>query len=67
MADEILGDYQHLIETFTFITGSKGVFELIVNGEVLFSKKKLGRHARDGEALDLFMQYVGPGAQVYPK
>ncbi len=67
MTDEILGDYQHLIETFTLIMGTKGVFELAVDGDLLYSKKASGRHANEGEALRLFRDYVGEDAPVYPK
>lgn len=65
MADDILSHYQHLIETFTFVTGSKGAFELKVNDEVLFSKKELGRHADPGEVLEIFREYVGPDVPTY--
>lgn len=32
------------------IPSSGGVFDVAVNGEVVFSKKALGRHAEPGEA-----------------
>ncbi len=35
------------------IEGSGGVFEVIVDGDLVFSKKSLGRHAEDGEVLRL--------------
>ncbi len=62
-----MSNYQHVIETFTFITGSKGAFELKVDDEVLFSKKELGRHAEPGEALELFRELVGPDVPTYPQ
>lgn len=67
MAAEILGDYQHVIESFTFVTGTGGIFDFRVNGELLFSKKALGRHAQPGEVLALFRQYVGPSTPLYPR
>lgn len=67
MADEILGNYQHVIESFTFITGSKGVFEFAVDGRLLYSKKALGRHAEPGEIQKLFEELIGPGVEPYPK
>jgi selenoprotein W-related protein len=33
------------------VEASGGVFEVSVDGSVLFSKKKLGRHAEPGEVL----------------
>lgn len=67
MADDILSNYQHVIETFTFITGSKGAFEVKVNDDLLYSKKQLGRHAEPGEVLDLFKDYIDPDIVPYPQ
>ncbi len=67
MADDILTHYQHIIETFTFITGTKGAFEFNVNDELLYSKKQLGRHAEPGEVLELFKELIGPGVEPYPQ
>lgn len=38
------------------IGSSGGVFEVVVDGELVFSKKKLGRHAEPGEVMDLMMK-----------
>jgi hypothetical protein len=35
--------------------------------ELLFSKKAVGRHAKDGEVLDLFRTKVAPGVAVYKR
>jgi selenoprotein W-related protein len=35
------------------IPSSGGVFEVTVDGRLVFSKKQLGRHARAGEVMDL--------------
>jgi selenoprotein W-related protein len=67
VADDILSNYQHVIESFTFITGSKGVFDFKVNGQLLFSKKQRGRHAEPGELLRLFQELVGPDVPTYPQ
>ncbi len=62
-----MSNYQHVIESFTLITGSKGTFVFTVNGEVLFSKKAIGRHAEPGEVLALFQQHLGPDVTPYPR
>jgi selenoprotein W-related protein len=67
VADEILSNYQHIIDTFTFVTGTKGAFEFKVDDEMLFSKKELGRHAEPGEVLQRFADLVGPDVPVYPQ
>ncbi len=35
------------------IDGSGGVFEVVVDGDLVFSKMALGRHAEEGEVLRL--------------
>ena len=41
------------IESLTLIPGSGGKFEVTVNGQLIFSKKGLGRHAEPGEVYRL--------------
>ncbi len=68
MAEELLYNYQHVIDEFKIITGGKGAFDVTVNGELIFSKKTMqGRHAEPGEILELFRQIVGPDVPVYPQ
>jgi len=67
VADDILSNYQHIIESFTFITGTKGVFDVKVNDQLIFSKKQLGRHAEPGEVLGLFRDLVGHDVPTYPE
>lgn len=40
-------------------TGSKGVFEVTLDGELIFSKKQLQRHANPGEVAGLVEARVG--------
>lgn len=66
MADEILSQYQHIIKSFTLITGSKGAFEVQINGQLVFSKQTMQkRHAEPGEILALFKEVIGPNATIY--
>ena len=64
-ASDILSNYQHVIEDFRLIMGSKGVFDVRVDGELIFSKKELGRHAEPGEVLERFTELVGPDFSRY--
>jgi selenoprotein W-related protein len=64
---DLLHDYQHVIDELTLVTGSRGVFDVEVDGELLFSKKAVGRHARDGEVLSLFRERIVPGVDVYER
>jgi len=64
-AADILSNYQHVVETLTFTTGSKGVFDVTVDGETLYSKHETGRHAEPGEVLELFTERYGEGVTRY--
>jgi len=45
------------IESFTLIPSDGGKFEFSVNGNLLFSKKALSRHAEEGEVLGIFKKF----------
>jgi selenoprotein W-related protein len=38
------------------VESSGGVFEVTVDGELIYSKKALGRHARPGEVVQLIRE-----------
>jgi hypothetical protein len=64
---DLLHDYQHVIDDVRMVTGSKGVFDVVVDGQVLFSKGQARRHAKPGEVLALFRQLIGPDVTVYER
>ena len=51
-AQDLLFHYQHVIDDLRLVTGSKGVFDVDVDGEMIFSKGVEGRHAKPGEVLE---------------
>jgi len=53
-ASDLLSTYQHVIESLALVTGAKGIFDVEVDGEMLYSKHTTGRHAELGEVLELF-------------
>ncbi len=63
--NDLLSNYQHVIEDLTLVTGDKGVFDVTVDGDVLYSKGATGRHANEGEILKLFSELVGPDVKRY--
>ena len=64
-ASDILSRYQHIVQSLTFKTGSKGVFDVTVDGRLIYSKADTGRHAQPGEVLDLFVERHGQGVTIY--
>lgn len=65
VAEELLGGYQHRIDALALVPGPKGIFDVTVNGDLIFSKHAAGRHAQPGEVLSLFTAIVGPGVRPY--
>lgn len=51
VTQELLSARQHDIESLTLITGSKGVFDVDIDGETIWSKGDHGRQANPGEVL----------------
>ena len=64
---DLLHHYQHVFEDVTLVTGSKGVFDVDVDGELVYSKKVEGRHARPGEVLERFRAVLGPEVDEYER
>jgi hypothetical protein len=49
-----------IIAEVQLISGSHGVFEVTLDGETLFSKRELKRHANAGEIGRLVEERLGP-------
>lgn len=66
-AHDLLHHFQHVIAELTLVTGSQGVFDVEVDGALLYSKRSTGRHAHDGEVLALFRDQIVPGVPEYER
>ncbi len=51
-------EYERRVAAFTLIPSDGGVFEFIVDGELLYSKKQTKRHAEPGEIAALLEKYL---------
>lgn len=60
LADELLTGWAPIITTFELIPSSKGRFEVTLDGDLIFSKAALGRHAEPGEVAGLVRDRIGP-------
>lgn len=67
MTEQILEDrgLEIHIATWKLIPTKGGVFLFEVNGETLFSKKAVGRHAEDGEIRAALLAYLERGGIAY--
>ncbi len=55
----MLKNYEHVIESVMLVPSDGGKFEVTVNGQLLFSKLTIHRHAEPGEVLGLVRKMVG--------
>lgn len=53
LAGDLLREFEAEIESLQVLPSDGGRFEVSVNGDLLFSKKQLGRHAEPGEVAGL--------------
>jgi selenoprotein W-related protein len=58
LVDELLKNYEHVIESVALIPSDEGRFEVGVNGQLVFSKLQLKRHAEAGEIVILIHKLV---------
>lgn len=65
VVQDLLSNYQHVIAELKLVTGGQGIFDVTVDGQLLYSKHETGRHADDGEVLALFTELVGPDVGRY--
>lgn len=60
LTDELLQGWAPIIKTIELLPSSKGRFEVTVDGDLIFSKAGLGRHAQPGEVAALVRERFGP-------
>lgn len=60
LADEILTRWAPIVEKIDLVSSSRGRFEVTLDGDLVFSKASLGRHARPGEIVTILEQRMGP-------
>ncbi len=59
LTEEILKNFAPHVESLTLLPSSGGRFEVIVDDQLIFSKKQIGRHAQPGEVLRAFQDATG--------
>lgn len=59
LADELLTGWAPIIQTLDLLPSSKGRFEVTLDGDLIFSKASLGRHANPGEIAGIVRRRIG--------
>jgi selenoprotein W-related protein len=54
----LLKDFEMQIGNFTLVPSDGGRFEVSINGELIYSKLKTGRHVEPGEVNELLQKYI---------
>ena len=60
LADELLSRWAPIMRAVELQSGSHGVFEITLDGEIVFSKKASSRFPKPGEVAGLVEQKLGP-------
>lgn len=56
--DELLKDFEHVIESVALIPSDGGKFEVSVNGQLIYSKLETKRHAEAVEIVNIISRMV---------
>jgi selenoprotein W-related protein len=56
LTDQLLGEFESDIQSWTLVPSDGGRFEIEINGELIFSKLQTKRHAEINEIRDLVQQ-----------
>jgi selenoprotein W-related protein len=59
LADEILSRWAPIMSGVALETGTKGRFDVTLDGDLIFSKANAGRHAEPGEVVGLLEKRLG--------
>jgi len=65
VTNDLLSNYQHLLTDLTIVTGGSGIFDVEVDGTMIFSKHKAGRFPKPGEVLEQFEQLLPQGTRRF--
>jgi selenoprotein W-related protein len=60
LTDELLRGWAPIIERIDLVPADKGRFDVTIDGELVFSKARLRRHAQPGEVVALARERMGP-------
>jgi selenoprotein W-related protein len=58
LVSDLVREFEPEIESLELLPSDGGRFEVRVNGNLVFSKKQLGRHAEPGEVVEIVRKMV---------
>jgi selT/selW/selH-like putative selenoprotein len=63
LARELLERWAPIMRAVELVSASHGKFEILLDGEVVFSKQAAGRFPKPGEVARLFENKLGPALE----
>jgi selenoprotein W-related protein len=58
LANDLLKEFEHLVEALVLVPSDGGRFEVSVNGQLIYSKLQTQRHAEPGEVIGLVRKVI---------
>jgi selenoprotein W-related protein len=58
LANDLLKQFEHVVEAVTLIPSDGGRFEVTVNQKLIYSKLQTKRHANEGEIVGLVNKMI---------
>lgn len=55
---KVLEDHERSIKEAVLIPSDNGRFEVVVNGELIYSKLETGQHLEEGRMAEMIGQYI---------
>jgi selenoprotein W-related protein len=64
LAEELINEFGEQLDSITLVRGSGGRFEVTVDGNLVFSKAELKRHAQQGEIVEKIQERAASGRDI---
>jgi selenoprotein W-related protein len=58
LTEELLNTFEFETTQLTLVPSDGGKFEVTVDGDLIYSKKRIGRHAEPGEVVEAMYQHM---------
>jgi len=65
VTNELLSAYQHVVTDLKIVTGGQGIFDVEVDGKLIYSKHETNRFPEEGEVLAALEALVPEGTRRY--
>lgn len=64
MSQELLTTFENEINELVLVPGKGGIFDITVNGDLIFSRKEMGRFPESKELKQLIRDKIAPGKDL---